>query len=525
LALIDGPALAEFLDTHKNQSIPLETVRDVVLLKKLGINIARKPERKTIEAFLLRSSLYQIDASKPDSLTPYLIVNNWSDYAKSWKIHIDNNELHIPFTGKIAFLCANEGSKMWVCHPQSSAFVDKIYVELGELTFPHHELGFFKKETCVHLLQNFRLDTLTPSTLEEIKKNTGFAPDSFLTALIGLKLAVKKDDSYLLSGESPSGEALFFTELEKIQGDTDLEKAARLLLRRDHQYYMHISTTLAWLESQERVIEPYLSPVGKGRKEKAQMKKIVDCTSLNIRVIANVVREYSQFGSFLEWYPREYFDPELLKWTREYYCFLSCHMDSLGFLAASFNIDRFPVRFFKTDTKQEKFKRHLEYLLKFISRDNFLFKMNARQMSSFKEKLDRSEFIDFNPNSEVLKSVMDTAVDAAWCPYNVFVISKVPVKANVFKEKVLQTLKSESVFKDPQGHFFYPDFRFLLSSELGLSFHSFDNVLAYILSKDIDFRSRLWLPVTFGIKIKKHRIEDTLLSVVGEPFDSISLRY
>jgi hypothetical protein len=527
LVLLDGAALAEFLDLNRERLIPKDEVTDSSLLKKLGIIVARKddPDKKILEVFLLRSFLYQIDAT--GCLQPYLIKGNWSDYAKSWKVNIDGEEVHLPFRGKIAFLCYEGGSKKWICHPESSSSVEKIYVDPGELILPNN-LGLYKVKPCREILRNFRFDVLTQEHLEEISRDTEISRKSvnnFLNALIGLKLAIGRNGDYVLRGVDPSsGEKLFFDELENIQGDTELERVAKLLLRRDHKLYMQISTILSWLEFLERTIEPYEFSVGSGTKDEDGFRKITEFCSLNIKAVINVVREFSQFGAFIEWYPHYYLNYEKLKWIREYYCFLSCHMDSLGFLANFLKKDNFINEVFKTNTKKEKFKQHISYLLRFTSIKDFI-TVNKNSVADLRLKLNKSEFIDFNPDEKILKSLENWDTKLAWCPYNVFIATKVPVKENVFKEKVIETLKSEKRFRDPQGHFYYPDFRFLIASQLGLSFKAFDNIFAYVLSKDIDFRLRLWLPVLFGIKITKHKIEDTLLSVVGEPFDSIALRY
>jgi hypothetical protein len=522
LVLLDGVALTEFLDLNKERSIPKNEITDLNLLKKFGIEVTRKSDEKILEVFLLRSYLYRIDET--GCLRPYLIEGNWSDYAKSWKVNIDGEEVHVPFRGKIAFLCYERGGKKWICHPESSSNVEKIYVDPGELTLPN-SLGLYKVKTCGEILRNFRFDVLTQENLEEISRNIQSSTNSFLNALVGLKLVIRRNGDYILRGIDPSsGEKLFFDELENIQGDTELEKVAKLLLRRDHKLYAQISTILTWLEFLERTIEPYEFSVGVGKEDKDGFRKIVEFCSLNIKAVMNVVREFSQFGAFIEWYPRYYFNYEKLKWMREHYCFLSCHMDSLGFLANFLKKDTFIHKVFKTNTKQEKFKRHIEYLLRFTSIKDFI-TVDRNSMTDLKQKLNKSEFMDFNPEEERLRSLENTDTNLAWCPSNVFIASKVPVKVNVFKEKVIETLKSKSEFRDSQGHFFYPDFRFLIASQLGLSFKAFDDIFAYILSRDIDFRSRLWFPVAFGIKISKHKIEDSLLSVIGEPFDSIGIRY
>lgn len=523
--LIDGPSLAEFLDKHKGQSIPKEKIKDPNLLERLGIKGIRESEKKALEVFLLRSYLYQVD-EEGRCLRPYLIDGNWTDYTKSWRVILNGQEIHIPFRGKISFFCYSGGKRSWICHPESSSYIEKIYVDVGEVTLPTY-MGRYKVETCKQILQKFKFDVLSPEHLKEIEKITNFPPGSFLKALVGLKLAIKANEEYILSGYLPSGEKLFFTELEKTQGDTDLEKVAKVLLRRDHQYFMHISTILSWFEYKERIVEPYEDPIGivsegKRKTEKGkQFQKIENSCSLNNAVVYNVIEEYSKFGFFIEWYPYERLDHNLLKWVKEYYCFLSCYMDSLGFLSKG---EKIALKFFKTKTKREKFKRHLKYLSRFTSSEDFK-EITQNTLSYIKEKNAKSEFIDFNPDKKSLTSLADIQVEQSWCPYNVFVVTRVPIKVDLFKEKVIETLKSENKFKDPQGHFYYPDFRFLLCSQLGLSFQAFDNIFAYVLSKDVDFRSRLWFPVLFGLRIRKHRVEDSLSLAVGEPFDSISLRY
>jgi hypothetical protein len=63
-----------------------------------------------------------------------------------------------------------------------------------------------------------------------------------------------------------------------------------------------------------------------------------------------------------------------------------------------------------------------------------------------------------------------------------------------------------------------------MSAKMGLTFNAFDRLLAYHIQDDVDFYSKLYLPILWGIRIKEHKIDESLKSVVPEPFDSISLK-
>lgn len=99
------------------------------------------------------------------------------------------------------------------------------------------------------------------------------------------------------------------------------------------------------------------------------------------------------------------------------------------------------------------------------------------------------------------------------------------MKVDDFKKLIIKTLKEDHSWKDRQGAFYYPDFRFIIGQKIGFKLKEVDDMLGYALHKDIDFRARLWFPVAFGIKRKRDRPSEQLAIVLQEPFDTITLRY
>jgi hypothetical protein len=517
---IDGKWFSEFLKKYRDHSIFRNDLKTSEFLSTLGIRKSKgsgreNPEERFFEAFLLRSSLYRISRENPGYLEPFLIKSNWSDYADAWKIG-KHATLHHPFRGKIAFLVSNRKRKELVCHPKTPNLVDKILFEPGFLSLripgvaviPHH-----KAEVCEKILERCNSRVLQTHDLETIEKEAHANPERFLVILESLRLCIKKEAGYIIDGQG-----LFCDEIRKTTGFSNLEKAARVILRRDADTMMYISNVLLWLESLEKVSEPWSQPIGEGKDEADWFRFAAQDTSLNTPAIINVLREFSKFNAFLEWHPKE------LPGQTGYTCYatLSCHVDSLGLIGAYLQHILNPEDIFKTSLKIEKFKRHVDYLLRFIDRDSLIRVVNRKDLSLLRQRLTNSELINLNMDQGDLDQA--TSVQHQ-CFSNVFVVSKLPVKDSYFKEKILETLKSPHTWKDPQGHFYYPDFRFIMSAMMGLTFSAFDRVLAYQIQNDVDFYSRLFLPILWGIRIRKQKIDDSLLSVVPEPFDSIALRY
>jgi len=518
--LLDGPALGDFLARHRESILSKEVVESQEELARLGITIrkSRDTNRKILAAFLLRSHLFRAEID--GSLVPDLIKGNWNDYCRAWKIRTKHGELHLPLRGRIAFLSTQQGRR-WVCHPESSSLVEKVFIDPGELAFSH-DVGRYKGNAFRKLIRSHFPDK--PVLLAREKEF-----QSIFKTLVGLNLAKKEHEGYLLSGEG-----LLFTEMQNIPGELDLEKAARIILRRDEERFHQIAVVLAWLECMDRKKE--LHVVGqsakseerndrkKGQKndpEEAQFRAVINSCSINTTVATNVMREFSQFGAMIEYYPREMLDRRTMTWKSETYGFLNCHVDSLGLLSVLDSESTPMDEIFKSEPKRERSRRHLEHLLRFISKDQV---SRFSSPSDLRKMLPSSEIIDFNPDPQVLKKQADVPVDS--CLSNVFVVSRVPVKGEVFKEKTIKCLREESTFRDPQGAFYYPDFRFLLSARLGIPLTMFDHVMAHLLGQDKDFKSRIQFFVEFGApQRRKHQTDESLKSEVREPFDTIALRY
>ena len=521
--IIYGKWFSDFLEKYKGRPILSDDLKTPQLLSQLGIRVSKSyrredPRSRFFEAFLLRSFLYRISGKDSKYLEPFLIDGNWSNYADSWKIS-KYPMLHRSFRGKIAFLISENGKKKWVCHPETSDSVDKIWFDPGilSLRFPGvNVIPRYKAFVCEKILERCGLKRIKSSDLQAIRKETNANPETFMAVLESLELATKNVAGHLIAGQG-----LFCDEVRKTKGLSNLEKAAKVILRRDSKRIMYITNVLLWLESQEHIEEPWVQPIGSGKSEKEQFSFVIRNTSMNAPAVVNVLRDFSKFEAFLEWYSREVLEDQM-RWIRNNYVTLSWHIDALSFIAAYLQHGLKPEKIFKTELKKEKFTRHVEYLLRFIDEDNLIAAVSKKDLYLLKRKLTNSELIDLNPTHKMPEAV---SLDLQPCLANVFVVSRLPVKDSYFKEKVLETLKNDHIWKDPQGHFYYPDFRFIMSAKLGLTFSAFDRVLAYQIQNDIDFYSRLFLPILWGIRIQRQKIDKTLLSVVQEPFDSISLRY
>jgi hypothetical protein len=502
--IIPAKHFSDFLERYKGKRVARENLK-----RETGIK--RKPENRYFEAFLLRSFLYKVSKSDPKYLEPFLLENNWSDYAKSWTI---SENLHYPFRGKIAFIVSEKnGKKKLVCHPQRSELVEKIIFEPGFLTLripgvnlePRH-----KAKVCQKLLQYCGSSNyISIDELKKIKKETHTNPESFLVLLRSLELLKKQGSSYLIDGPH-----LFCEEFRKSNGFSDLEKAARVILRKDVEKMQYITTVLLWIEARERFVEPWNEPIGIGKDEDEYLKLAIIETSLNSAAISDVLKEFSKFNAFFEYYRRELIG----QIGYECYVTLSCHADSLGLVGAYLESTLDLSKIFKTSFRKEKFERHVKYLLRFIDEKSLTSAINRKDLNLIRRKLTKSEIINLNISNYSREIVSDQ------CFSNVFIISKLPVKDEYFKENVIETLRKPHIWKNRQGYFYYPDFRFIMSAKMGLTFNAFDRLLAYHIQDDVDFYSKLYLPILWGIRIKEHKIDESLKSVVPEPFDSISLK-
>lgn len=503
---------------YKGEKISRNDLKTLKILSnlKIGKSKAKKQEKrresKFFEAFLLRSFLYKISKEDPNYLEPFLINGNWIDYANSWKI---GENVHYPFRGKIAFIVNEKGQKKLVCHPENSAEVDKIIFEPGYLSLlntPDAKIqARHKAKVCKKILQYCGSSAfINAIDLEKIKNETHINPEGFLFLLTFLGLLKKKDSNYVIDGPH-----LFCNEISKTYGFSDLEKAARVILRRDVERPMHITTVLLWLEARERTIEPWSESLGIGKKEREYFDLACNETSLNAVVISDILKDFSKFNAFLEHYRRELIG----KTGYECYVTLSCHVDSLGLVGAYLE-NRFDLNdIFKTSFKKEKFERHVNYLLRFIDKKSLIDAINRKDLDFIRRKLVKSEIIDLNI-SNYSKNITSNK-----CLSNVFIVSKLPVRDNYFKHSVIETLKTPHIWKHSEGYFYYPDFRFIMSAKMGLTFNAFDRLLAYHIQNDIDFYSKLYLPVLWGIRLREQKIDKSLLSVVPEAFDSIGLKY
>ena len=493
MPILDGPDVAEYLDKHRGQRLDLPESSKTL---------------RPLRNFLVSTFLYQ--AESKETLVPYRIIGHEGDYTTAWKDSINGYEIHYPFSARVAFLSKENGKTLWICHPSSADAVEKIFIEKrtwsGKL---------FKRKMYEKALKE------GPLIFREHKHD-------FLELLKEFQLA-KRDrvENVVKYDVSP-----LLNELKKIPGVDEIEKGARLFFRCDKQFLMHISGVLAILEFLERFNTPYETPIGENRSGRESVKIVAGFSPTNHVAVHRIISEFSQFAEFLEWYPRDVFRE--YRWIIVNYAYLSWCMDSLGNLALALENEGAMKRLFEANYKQRKLKRHLNTLTKFIPKDQLHILMTdlvrKKEAWNTEEKLTAkmptSELLDLNPKSEDLNKAVKKSFTQIWCPYNFFVLNRPKLTEDEFKKEVIEVLEKEKMLRDPQGHFYYPDFRFITASKLGLPFEYFDNTLAHILSKDLDFRLRIWFFVSFGVPKKvKHKVSERLISEIPEPFDSIALRY
>lgn len=532
---IDGPKLAEFLDEHKNKPLDRERLRtDLELLKSAGVSVSKDSIKfgrkvRTLEYFLLRSHLYQVEGK---ALIPHFVKSNWTDFTKTWKTKFGEKELHVPFLGKIAFICSENGIKRIMCHPDSVSSIDKILVDVGKLTLqrdPDRVNLMYNSRTCRTILNRYHNRELTEEFLMQLSSSP------FGRLLLSLKLA-RKDGEIL----NLVDQGLLLDEVEKLEGEDELEKAARILLRREQEEHAQIASVIIALENLERQIQPWEKPIGQGpryRESKRTRKRhskldyyqlIEGLCSLDARAATNAfLREgrvgFSRFGTFLGVYHKLVTKAQLV-WVQSF-AFLSWYTDPLVHLIHSpRNLsEKLHWPFFKA----KKTEKHRQYLLKFVDEKSLVIS-SRKDLQKLKERLKASEFIDMNVNPDKLEGLgysFKRYSEVAYCSSNIFVASNVSVDRNLFESTAVDVLKSPSRFKDSQGAFYYADFRFLMASRLGLSLKTVDKILAYLISIGSELGGRLWFFPAFGRVPRRDRPDWQLVDVIQKPFDSVALNY
>lgn len=531
MSVIDGSRFAEFLDDNKNRDLNRESLRnDISLLKKAGLLIPEnmaKPRKKirALEYFLLRSQLYK---SAGENLEPFRISDFWSDYAKSWIIYADEKQIHLPFLGRIIFLCSVSGQRKYLCHPESSSMIEKIFVDTGALTFQKDPDGInlmYRRKSCKAILDAYKQKRLNEDLLQQISDKP------FGRALASIGLARKTDTSFLLEGEG-----LLLDEMKNIKTEDDFEKVARLILRHEQRKKAQISSVIACLELLERSVSPSETPVGSGpRYRKSEKTKrryerlghhqvIEGICSIDSRTAANILGKtdpyaaFAAFGAFVESYDKTGIGSEQ-DWV-ETYSFLSWLTDSFAFIKLPSETLQKKLRWH--ETKRQKTERHQAFLERSMQLESLRISSPAEAIALMK-RLDSSEIIDMNIDPDSLPE--HNRYNYEYCPSNVFISSDVPVNRALFESTVLGILNLQSKLKDSQGTFYYPDFRFLVASSLGMSLRRVDKILAYVISTGSELGKRLWFFPAFGRVPVRDQPDQQLIDVILKPFDSITLNY
>jgi hypothetical protein len=319
--------------------------------------------------------------------------------------------------------------------------------------------------------------------------------------------------------------------------DDDFEKVARLILRREQKKQAQISSIIVCLEFLERQKHPSENPVGSAPRywESKRTKKryerlghydvIENVCSVDSRVTTNILARadgspgFAAFGAVLDSYDRIEVKAGQ-DWVRTF-AFLSWYTDSLAYLAHP--LEKLGKQLYWPDFKISKTQRHKAFLSRFVQDESF-------RVASRKDTIDLlskskgSEVIEMNIDPKRFPQLTDYS-EVEYCSSNVFVTSKVTVSRDFFESTVLNILQSPSKFKDAQGAFYYPDFRFLVASTLGLGLKVVDQILAYVISTGSELGRRLWFFPAFGRVPRRDRPDQQLTEVVLRPFDSITLNY
>ncbi len=480
LGKIDAKKFSEFLDKNRNEPIDIKSLRSSPELEKeAGIISVQEKIRshRTLEYFLLRTSLYRSEKGK---LVPHLISSAWQDYAKAWHKRSGFVEYHIPFRGRITFLVGDSNSPKYCCHPLSSDLVTFILIDTGQLTASStngigENYARYKAAQCKALLDGFKNPNLTAEVRGKLGEN------QFGRALIQLGLADYSNGYFTIIGNG-----LLAEEMKKITNGQDIEKVGRIILRREQLSFSQVASVLGILEEFEREHEVWESPVdarpGTLDDNIRFYEKIEGSCSVNSLIASNALKGpglgFAFFGPVLETYLRHASSGSIR--LIENYAFASWLTNSLVHLS---NINDLEEYNSWPTSKRERTMRHYSFLQRFVDDDTLQTARQRKNILSLQDNLPNSEIVDFN-----YSVYHDEVGPESYCQSNVFIASKAPVKTEFVAQSVLDMFKGPSRFRDSQGAYYFPDFRFLLASRIGLSLQEMDQVLALTISKDSKIR-------------------------------------
>jgi len=452
-----------------------------------------------LEAFLKFSLLYFDDGSK---LTPYRIKGFENDFCKALRVNINGYEIHKPFLSRLAFLSKIDGKRVLSCHPDSVSDTEKIVIQ-GFL----ESSSFYDQSTDVfsRIFEEYSGSIKSAYLDETLAKKEFF--NRHLKKII--KLAPQLDLEFQEIARKTKSTMDFCSEANRIL----LERVDSDFRFRD----LRVTRVLAFLEHMEKVVQPYSYPLGVGStwRDTKSYNIIGEMCKLNTAALDTIVGRSHLYARYYE----NYTDPQLRGYT-----YLTCHMDSLGYIAFLqrnlLEIEKWPRLGIHSETKRLKMIRHANLYRNYAAELPVVLE-KKEELTKTKEILRNSGtlLLDLNFPDDLSRKILEVEGASGYesCPFNVYVINEICPTTEQLKQNILQVVMQ---LKD----IYYPHLRFLICSRLGLRAQIFDRKLAELLRRDMELRKKLWLYASKGIESTEHVIQPELVNTLGRFLDRVAYR-
>jgi len=299
-----------------------------------------------------------------------------------------------------------------------------------------------------------------------------------------------------------------------------LKQALRMMLEKiDHPVYscdLRITRLMALIEHLEKVSEYASFSWGRGLSRR-HVKSYEFATHMCIMNQAATDTIVGRAYSYSRYY-QNYTDQRL-----NGHVFLTSYVDSLGLLdlflrkGDTFKEEDWRRIGIHSKAKRQKIKKHARIHEKDIlgtHRNTKLWSKTQRYPSDTDYLI-----LDLNFPPEVIREFRFHLDHTSYepCPYNIFLVSEIHPLAENLKRRIL-------LYAKELGDAYYPFFRFLICSRLGMAPHNFDREFSKLLRDDHELRRHIWLYASKGIETTAHVIYPELIQTVGRLFDRILFR-
>jgi hypothetical protein len=484
LYVIEKDTICNFIEEHRKE-------------EKISIEKEKRKDQDPLEAFLKFSLLYISDGK---NLYPYRIKGFENDFCKAFFRNIGDQEVHLPFLNRILFLCDMGGTKKLCCHPPSVDVIEKVFIQKWART-------------------SYCIDQ-APEVLRELYiRHKGNYSNAKLDEYLSKKEFFKRCIARAVR-INPQIE-LFLRDLANVSSNVEqfYEYAFHLILEKIDQPVefmdLRITRLMVFIEHLEKVTELERYYLGKGKSIKdvhGAYEIAINTCDYNPAAADTIIGRAHSYSPFYENYTDLNYRGHL---------FLSSHMNSLGLLGiySEKNWELDAVEWGKIGihsiSKRKKIKQHVDY----HNPRAFEYWRDPQKWYDISRPKEKTVILDLNFPRTIIDSIglKEGTNNYQICPFEIFLLSQIVPSSSELSEAILTYAKE---LQDA----YYPFFRFIICSKLGISSRFFDELFAKLISTDSELRKHIWLYASKGIETFEHSIHPTLIKTIGRFFDRISYR-